>query len=185
MSKPNQAGGDSNPNDLGPSLSDQAWLTNTFREHELPLVAYAAHLLNDKDRACDVVQDAFVRLCKQDRSQIESGVKAWLYRVCRNRALDILKKERRMKTLDDATAATEVSKEAPPDSKLQQQESSSKAQSLICELPDRQQEVIRLKVHGGLSYREISEITGLSVSNVGYLLSTGLQAVRTRLAMTE
>ncbi|MGB7324809.1 MAG: sigma factor-like helix-turn-helix DNA-binding protein [Rubripirellula sp.] len=49
------------------------------------------------------------------------------------------------------------------------------------QLPARQQEVIRLKVHGGLSYREISDLTGLSVSNVGYLLSTGLATVRLQL----
>lgn len=52
-------------------------------------------------------------------------------------------------------------------------------------LPTNQQEVIRLKVESGLSYREISELTGLSISNVGYLLHTGLTSIRTRLATIE
>ena len=49
---------------------------------------------------------------------------------------------------------------------------------LLEQLPGNQQEVIRLKFQNGLSYREISGITGLSVSNVGVLIHYGLKAIR-------
>ena len=49
---------------------------------------------------------------------------------------------------------------------------------LLDRLPDNQQEVIRLKFQNDLSYREISEITGLSVSNVGFLLHVGIKRLR-------
>ena len=169
-------------------LNDEAWLNEIFRKYELPLMGYAAHLLGDRDRASDVVQDTFMRLCQQvqlPQRELDDRVRAWLYRVCRNRAIDILKKEMRMKTLDAAAASVEVSREQNPDERLQVHERSLQAESLIANLPARQQEVIRLKVQGGLSYREISEMTGLSVSNVGYLLSTGLKSVRSRLATTD
>ena len=45
-------------------------------------------------------------------------------------------------------------------------------------LTETEREVIRLKFQNELSYREISEITGLSVSNVGYLLHRGLRSLR-------
>jgi RNA polymerase sigma-70 factor (ECF subfamily) len=45
-------------------------------------------------------------------------------------------------------------------------------------LPANQQEVIRLKFQGDLSYLEISRITSLSVSNVGFLIHTGLKTIR-------
>jgi RNA polymerase sigma-70 factor (ECF subfamily) len=48
-------------------------------------------------------------------------------------------------------------------------------------LPDNQQEVVRLKFQNGLSYREISCITKLSVSNVGYLIHTAIQKIRAEL----
>ena len=166
-------------------LSDQAWLAKVFRENELPLMGYATHLLGDRDRASDVVQDAFVRLCKQPRDQIQERVQQWLYRVCRNRALDIMKKESRMRTLDDANASGQPSRDADPSSIAEMAEQYQDAQGLLAKLPPRQQEVIRLKIHGGLSYQEISELTGLSVGNVGYLLSTGLKLVRNRLATAE
>ena len=148
-------------------------------------MGYATHLLGNADRASDVVQDTFMRLCKQPRQQIQHCVRQWLYRVCRNRALDVMKKESRMKTLDDVESNSRPSPEEDPGASVQRREECSEAKSLISKLPERQQEVIRLKVHGGLSYREISELTGLSVSNVGYLLSTGLKAVRTQLAAVD
>ena len=49
---------------------------------------------------------------------------------------------------------------------------------LIDGLPENQQKVIRLRFHAGLAYREISESTGLSEGNVGYLLHTALGKLR-------
>lgn len=57
-------------------------------------------------------------------------------------------------------------------------DSGAKVMRLLDRLPDNQQEVIRLKFQNDLSYREISEITGLSVSNVGFLLHVGIKRLR-------
>jgi len=45
-------------------------------------------------------------------------------------------------------------------------------------LPANQQEVLRLKFQGDLSYQEISRITDLSMGNVGFLIHTGLKTIR-------
>ncbi|MGI9473872.1 MAG: RNA polymerase sigma factor [Rubripirellula sp.] len=166
------------------NLTDEAWLGLVFREHQRQLLAYATHLMGDADRAGDVVQDAFVRLCKQPRDQVEDRVRQWLYTVCRNRAMDILKKENRMKALDDANGS-QVSRDGDPQRMAQRRDTARKAGTLIGALPKHQQEVIRLKVESDMSYREISELTGLTVSNVGYLLHTGLKSIRLRLATIE
>ncbi len=57
--------------------------------------------------------------------------------------------------------------------------------SLIGELPKNQQEVIRLKFQNHHTYQEISDITTLSVSNVGFLLNAGLRALRTMMERDE
>ena len=49
-------------------------------------------------------------------------------------------------------------------------------------MPANQQEVVHLKFQSGLSYREISDVTGLSVSNVGFLLHTALARLREQVA---
>ena len=45
--------------------------------------------------------------------------------------------------------------------------------------------MIRLKFQHGLSYKQIAEVTQLSVSNVGFLIHTGLKALRERLNPNE
>lgn len=54
--------------------------------------------------------------------------------------------------------------------------------ALLKTLTPNQQEVVRLKFQNGFSYREISAITGLSESNVGYLLHIAIRKIRERLA---
>jgi RNA polymerase sigma-70 factor (ECF subfamily) len=49
------------------------------------------------------------------------------------------------------------------------------------QLPEKQQEVVRLKYQNELSYREISQVTGLSVSNVGFILHAALKSIREKL----
>jgi RNA polymerase sigma-70 factor (ECF subfamily) len=45
-------------------------------------------------------------------------------------------------------------------------------------LPQRQQEILRLKFQGGLSYKQIAEVMGLTVSHVGVLIHTALKSIR-------
>jgi RNA polymerase sigma-70 factor (ECF subfamily) len=57
--------------------------------------------------------------------------------------------------------------------------------AVLATLPPNQQEVVRLKFHGELSYREISRITGLSETNIGYLIHVAVKTVRERLQAAE
>ncbi|WP_158222613.1 RNA polymerase sigma factor [Rhodopirellula sp. MGV] len=167
------------------SAASESWLSEAFRDNEVALMSYAKHLVGDRDRANDLVQDAFLRLCKQPQEKVRGKVRQWLFRVCRNRAFDVMKKEGRIRPLDDTVAEKEVSRDGDPVTKVEMAERYSDALDQLGNLPERQQEVIRLKIESGLSYREISHATGLSVGNVGYLLSTGLKTVRERLVPTE
>jgi RNA polymerase sigma factor (sigma-70 family) len=167
--------------ETGSRQSDADWLRSTVAEYEVPLVQYAIRLLGDADRARDVVQDVFLSLCRQPRKSLEHRARQWLFAVCRNRALDILKKESRMKPLSDAVADRFASCEADPRAALEHQEAVGQATAVLNALPENQREVICLKVQHGLSYREISEVTGLSVSNVGFLLHKGITTLRVRL----
>ena len=65
-----------------------------------------------------------------------------------------------------------------PDAAAEQKDSMARVLQQLDRLPDNQQDVIRLKFQNELSYREIAEITGLTVSNVGFLLHVGLKRLR-------
>ena len=75
----------------------QAWLRSPLDRHEHPLIGYATRLTGDAERARDVVQETFIRLCAEDRAQVDGHVTEWPYTVCRRRALDVRRKETRMR----------------------------------------------------------------------------------------
>ncbi len=160
---------------------DFKWLQSVFDQFEAPLVSYAARLVGDADRGRDVVQDVFLRLCRQGSNRPRDHIAAWLYTTCRNRALDICKKERRMTALPPHAPETADVAVTDPASAAEQQEDAHRANAALDRLPENQQEVIRLKIEHGLKYREIAEVTGLSTSNVGYLLHQGLHTLRRQL----
>jgi len=165
--------------------SDGDWIRLAVRRYEARLVGYASHLLGDVERARDVVQDTFLKLCTQQPDRIQAHLQEWLFAVCRNACLDVMRKEKRMKPMSDALAGNQTSPELSPAEQVEQQESAHVILNALDELPHNQQEVIRLKFQHGLSYQQISNVTGLSVTNVGFLIHTGLKTVRFRLTASE
>ncbi|HAT20956.1 MAG TPA: sigma-70 family RNA polymerase sigma factor [Verrucomicrobiales bacterium] len=147
-------------------------------EFESALIGYAASIVKDEDRAKDVVQDTFIKLYEQDPEKVKESLKAWLFTVCRNRALDILRKEKRMVALVDEKADRLEGTTATPDRVADWDERVTQVMNALDRLSDNQRKVIRLKFQQELSYKEISEATGLAPGNVGFLLHTGLKRLR-------
>jgi RNA polymerase sigma factor (sigma-70 family) len=167
------------------SQAQAEWIRNVLREHEAPLLRYALRLTGDAESARDIVQETFMRLCRAEQATIDGHVGPWLFRVCRQRALDQQRKERRMPTSASHTLDNCSATGPGPAEQREQVEAGQDILRLLTTLPAKQQEVVRLKFQAGLSYREISEVTDLSVSNVGFLLHTALARLRESLATAD
>lgn len=161
------------------------WVRGILLRHEGDLTRYARKIVGDDERARDVVQETFLKLCAADRQELDGHLVEWLYTVCRNKALDVRRKEQRMTTLADETFSLKASPDLPPALLAERRDSAGQIFDMLDRLPANQQETIRLKFQNGLSYREISEVTGLSVSHVGVLIHNGLKALRGKLCRAE
>ncbi len=157
---------------------DSSWISTILVEYEQPLIRYAAHITGDIERAREVVQDVFLKLCRQKPDEIGDHVAQWLYTVCRNRALDVIRKEKRMTGISDVQLDMHARSGPEISSALEKSEQLAEVLKALQTLPANQQEVLRLKFQGDLSYLEISRVTRLSVSNVGFLIHTGLKTIR-------
>jgi RNA polymerase sigma factor (sigma-70 family) len=154
------------------------WIVDALNRYEGPLVRYAAWILNDIESAREVVQETFLRLCRESESRISGHLAQWLFTVCRNLAFVVLKKERRMSPLSEAEISGHQSRESRPSTALEEKETIRQVLQILETLPKNQREVMYLKFQCDLSYREISDITHLSVTNVGFLIHTAIKAVR-------
>lgn len=152
------------------------WVSSALASHEKSLVRYARRLTGDLEAARDIVQDTFLRLCKESPARLDGHLKEWLFTVCRNRAFDVLRKEGRMDPLE-----RDVAVEQAPLDELEERETQDRVAARVEALPARQREMIHLKFVEGLSYKQISSITGASVSNVGFILHTAIKTLRAQL----
>jgi RNA polymerase sigma-70 factor (ECF subfamily) len=146
------------------------WIVEALELHESSLIRYARWILQDLESAREVVQETFLRLCKEDPARVEGHLAQWLFTVCRNLAFDARKKEARMTPLGDTEIAV------APD--MEDRRAVSQILQVVETLPKNQREVIYLKFQCDLSYKEISEITKLSVTNVGFLIHSAVRAIR-------
>ena len=160
---------------------NRSWIADALDQYERPLLRYAAWLLDDRDRARDVVQEVFLRLCRESRERVSDHVPEWLFTVCRNLSLDVREREQRRRTLDETqelrVGDIVASYGGHP---VERAQLLRQVLGMIEALPHNQREVVFLKFYEGFTYKEISEITGLSVSNVGFLIHTAVHSIRER-----
>ncbi len=162
-------------------MNDSSWIESAMARHEGALLVFASRITGDLDLARDVVQETFVKLCSQQRAAIEPQLAEWLYTVCRNAALDV--RRRRARHLEaEGSDMTQHSDSTNATLALETKEEGQRAIALLARLPNKQQEVLRLRFQGGLSYKEIARVTGESIGNVGWLIHMGLKSLRERMA---
>lgn len=151
----------------------QNWFRQTVVTNESALLKYTMKIINSIAPSEEVVQDSFLKLWQQEfPGEFEHYPKAWLYKVCRNLAIDFLRKQKRMEFNDNLEdiLATPCLNDALLDASYILRE--------INKLSPSEQEVLILKFNDDLSYKEIAELTGLSVSNVGAKIHNALEKIK-------
>ena len=164
------------------SQPTKEYIAQALAEHEGPLLRYANSLCRDAELARDAVQDSFIRLWQAETTGLPERLAPWLYKVCRNRVFEIMRKERRMLPTDPGEI-TLVEQAPSPELVVTAGENAQVLARLVGKLPLREQELIRLKFQNDLSYQEMSEVTGLSVTNIGFILHTVLKNLRRQAAL--
>jgi len=162
-----------------------AWVQSALERFERPLLQYALSIVQDLERARDIVQETFMRLHNQEQSAIEGHLSQWLFTVCRNCALKSLKKEDRYIYVDQQEFESKKCESLTPAMELDRKERVAQVMHYVKELPRNQQEVVRLRFMHHHSYQEISDITGLSVGNVGFLLNAAMRNLRSKFERDE
>jgi len=160
--------------------ADSERMQTLMKRFEIPLVQFATQITGDRERAKDVVQETFVKFQRNGALSQQSEPATWLFTVCRNGALNVCRKEKRMMYLDLEMIESREDKQPMPYEELERKEAAGFLLRIVATLPPRQQEVIQLKFQNDLSYQQIAEITKTTANNVGVLIYTALKTLRQR-----
>ena len=158
-----------------PPPARQAQLLAVFDELRPELHRYCARLMGSVIDGEDVVQDAFARaFIALDELEDVPPMRAWLFQIAHNRALDLLR-SRAIRAAEPIEAAHEVADQETPDpiEVLMRREAVETAVSRFAELPTVQRSVVILKDVLDQSLEEIAAMLDLTVNAVKAHLARG------------
>jgi RNA polymerase sigma-70 factor (ECF subfamily) len=151
-------------------------IASLLESHGGALELFAAQWSHTPD---DCVQEAFIELARQANSP--DRVVAWLYRVVRNRAISHARSAGRRRKYEAAAASqSHPWFEPSPGSALD----ARAAAAALEELSASHREVIVARIWGGLSFEQIAELVGASISTAHRRYFEGLAHLRERLGLS-
>lgn len=151
-----------------------------FKAKFLPLsdglFRIAFHYLEDASDAQDAVQDVYIKLWNS-RNKLDSIVnpEAYSYTLVKNVCIDRLRKAR--KTVQESVLE-ERSGDDPPDKEFADREALRKTMKCLTKLPEKQREIVRLRIFEELEYDEIAERLGISEINTRVQLSLARKTLK-------
>ncbi len=154
--------------------------------HQRKVYTLASYLLTDAAEAEDLTQEVFLKLWHHRDLWRSQHLREWLLRVTRNACVDRLRsRSSRARFLSsdplDAAAARVAADGRDPEQVAVAGELATRVRHELASLSEPYRSVIVLREILGLSYQEITEVQGLSLSNVRVTLHRGRKLLRERL----
>lgn len=156
---------------------DQAFMT-IFERYECVLIRYLYNLTGNMELAKDFCQETMTRLIqKPPRGRLQGSLRAWLFRVAHNLAMDHLRKANRM--ADHPQALDEKPDEGIGlHDELTQDKINARLRKHIGELPQPQREILCLRVFGGLRFREVAKAAKLPLGTAIWRMNRAIDSLR-------
>lgn len=150
---------------------DENALSVLINRHQSKIYGFIYSKLVDRDMADDVFQDTFIKVIKTLKSNSyneEGKFLPWVMRIAHNLIVDHYRKNKKMPMLretEEFSIFNILTDSSPTIEGLIISDVIEKdLQKLILELPNDQKEVLMMRIYQDLSFKEISEITGVSIN---------------------
>jgi RNA polymerase sigma-70 factor, ECF subfamily len=163
-----------------PKLEDH--LVEVFRELNAPVFWYLIRIGLRPEEAEDIVQEVFLRLFQRLRERGEQGqMRRWIFRVAHNLAIDQHRQQRRsaLKSWQEwvELSARLQDRTSNPEERLLKEEQIAVLDQALGTLTSRQAQCLDLRMEG-LSYREIGDRLGVTVSTVAESLKLAIRKLQ-------
>lgn len=156
-----------------------------YRQNYKPIFKFCFRFLNSQEKAMDVVQDTFLKLYEQMKKgeyQIENST-AWLYKVAGNNCLNHINKANRQSDIKKQLDFV-LMEDSNPESQLIIKENKHRIRIAISCL-DPIYQMLVFMYQDGLSYKEMSEATGIPLNSVGKTLWRSIEKISQKLKGTD
>jgi RNA polymerase sigma factor (sigma-70 family) len=151
---------------------EQSCFDQIIHRHKNKVFAYISLYIRDQALAEDLFQDTFMKVIqsvKAGKYQDNGKFISWVMRIAHNLIIDHFRRLKQMNTVsnDDYESDLFNSKkfsEATVEDNLIKRQIQKDVRKMISQLPDDQREVVILRHYAGLSFKEIADITDVSIN---------------------
>ena len=150
---------------------DENSLSILINRHQQRIYSFIFSKVFDKDIAEDIFQDTFIkviRTLKRGKYNEEGKFLPWVMRISHNLVIDHFRKNKRMPKFENSGDFNIFSVLSDSDLNAEKQlikdQIEADVQELIKELPEDQLEVLVMRIYKDMSFKEISERTGVSIN---------------------
>lgn len=153
-----------------------------FKAHYKALHAYANMLLKDIDVAEEVVQSMFLKLWeKRDLLEVQTSIKAYLYKCVYNDSLNLIKHEQVKSKYQDFTVHTMNTHYEAASNKIELSELQKELKLAMEALPEQCRIIFQMSRFEELKYKEIAVRLGISIKTVENQMGKALRILRLKL----
>jgi RNA polymerase sigma-70 factor (ECF subfamily) len=150
---------------------DENALSILINRHQSKIYGFIYSKLSDRDISDDIFQDTFIKVIKTLKSNSyneEGKFLPWVMRISHNLIIDHFRRTKKMpmnRETEEFSIFSIMSDNVPNiESKLITAQVENDLRKLIEELPSEQKEVLMMRMYQDLSFKEISEMTGVSIN---------------------
>jgi len=134
--------------------------------------SYIYYIVRDKDLTEDIFQETFVKAIvtiKQGRYSETGKFKAWIMRIAHNLIIDNFRQERNENTISNDEVDVDLFNDTRlcdgnAEDEMVQNQVFADVRKLVRHLPDNQREVLEMRYYQDMSFKEIAEVTGVSIN---------------------
>ncbi|MGE5423856.1 MAG: sigma-70 family RNA polymerase sigma factor [Syntrophothermus sp.] len=150
---------------------NQASLEILIRRHKSRVFAYILMVVKDKELAEDLFQDTFIKVINTIRSgtyKEEGKFIQWVMRISHNLIIDYFRKSKRIPIVENKEEFDIFEKVRIPVESIEEQLITEQihrdVKKLIDFLPPEQKEVLVMRHYGDMSFKDIAEVTNVSIN---------------------
>lgn len=153
-----------------------------FQEHHLSLVRFLSRKLSDPEEARDIAQDAFHNMMQVEGAEDFDHARAYLFQTAANLALNRIRKRKRHDTYlrveEHGKAESSAATIASPERAAAAREQLRQVEAALEELPDKCRRAFLMHRARHMTYPQIAQELGVSVSTVEKYMITALRRCR-------
>jgi len=157
-----------------------AAVSRLFRDHNRTLVGFLYARLRNESEAREIAQEAYVKLLQLDQRGARSFLRAYLFRVAANLAVDRIRQRRSRARLDQLDSVDDLFSEATAERAVIAGQELALLRQAVAELPAKCQQAFRLHKLEDQSFADVAAVMGITERMVRKYVSRALVYIRLR-----